>query len=76
MSVQSKPVQQLTPFGAALAGALGGCFSTAYVPVVTNKLSSLVDKDTLQSRVSVGRVCIQAPAPYIVVVIDTDYLQC
>jgi hypothetical protein len=31
MPVQSKPVQQLTPFGAALAGALGGCFSTAYV---------------------------------------------
>ncbi|TFK40188.1 mitochondrial carrier domain-containing protein [Crucibulum laeve] len=31
MSAQSKPVQQLTPFGAALAGALGGCFSTAVV---------------------------------------------
>ncbi|KAG2018057.1 mitochondrial carrier protein RIM2, variant 2 [Coprinopsis cinerea AmutBmut pab1-1] len=33
MSTQSKPVpqQQLTPFGAALAGALGGCFSTAVV---------------------------------------------
>ncbi|KAF9048584.1 mitochondrial carrier domain-containing protein [Panaeolus papilionaceus] len=31
MAVQSKPVQQLTPFGAALAGALGGCFSTAVV---------------------------------------------
>lgn len=30
MSAQSKPVK-LTPFGAALAGALGGCFSTAYV---------------------------------------------
>ncbi|KAF9042004.1 adenine nucleotide transporter [Hymenopellis radicata] len=30
MSVQSKPVK-LTPFGAALAGALGGCFSTAVV---------------------------------------------
>ncbi|KAK7032325.1 MICOS complex subunit mic60 [Paramarasmius palmivorus] len=29
MPVQSKPV--LTPFGAALAGALGGCFSTAIV---------------------------------------------
>ncbi|KAG6862468.1 hypothetical protein C0995_000014 [Termitomyces sp. Mi166 len=29
MAVQSKPVQKLTPFGAALAGALGGCFSTA-----------------------------------------------
>ncbi|KAF8905071.1 mitochondrial carrier domain-containing protein [Gymnopilus junonius] len=31
MAVQSKPVQQLTPLGAALAGALGGCFSTAVV---------------------------------------------
>ncbi|KAF9524865.1 adenine nucleotide transporter [Crepidotus variabilis] len=31
MATQSKPVQQLTPFGAALAGALGGCFSTAVV---------------------------------------------
>lgn len=31
MSVQSKPVQQLTPLGSALAGALGGCFSTAIV---------------------------------------------
>lgn len=34
MSAQSKPlkpVQQLTPFGAALAGALGGCFSNAVV---------------------------------------------
>ncbi|KAJ3512954.1 hypothetical protein NLJ89_g3227 [Agrocybe chaxingu] len=31
MAVQSKPVQQLTPFGLALAGALGGCFSTAVV---------------------------------------------
>ncbi|PFH53154.1 hypothetical protein AMATHDRAFT_55617 [Amanita thiersii Skay4041] len=34
MSSQSKPVQQLqqlTPLGAALAGALGGCFSTAVV---------------------------------------------
>ncbi|KAH9481697.1 Peroxisomal adenine nucleotide transporter 1 [Psilocybe cubensis] len=31
MPAQSKPVQQLTPFGAALAGALGGCFSTAVV---------------------------------------------
>ncbi|KDR78975.1 hypothetical protein GALMADRAFT_244689 [Galerina marginata CBS 339.88] len=31
MPAQSKPVQQLTPFGAALAGALGGCFSTAIV---------------------------------------------
>ncbi|KAF8841791.1 mitochondrial carrier [Paxillus ammoniavirescens] len=34
MSVQSKsakPVQQLTPFGAALAGALGACFSNAVV---------------------------------------------
>ncbi|KAF5341807.1 hypothetical protein D9611_001658 [Ephemerocybe angulata] len=31
MPTQSKPVQQLTPFGAALAGALGGCFSTAVV---------------------------------------------
>ncbi|KAF8239654.1 adenine nucleotide transporter [Tricholoma matsutake] len=31
MPAQSKPVQQLTPYGAALAGALGGCFSTAVV---------------------------------------------
>ncbi|KAJ7126831.1 adenine nucleotide transporter [Mycena epipterygia] len=32
MSVQSKPVPaKLTPLGAALAGALGGCFSTAVV---------------------------------------------
>ncbi|KAG6332312.1 hypothetical protein ID866_6776 [Astraeus odoratus] len=34
MSVQSKqakPQQQLTPFGAALAGALGACFSNAIV---------------------------------------------
>ncbi|KAF8968055.1 mitochondrial carrier domain-containing protein [Flammula alnicola] len=31
MPAQSKPVQQLTPFGTALAGALGGCFSTAVV---------------------------------------------
>ncbi|KAJ7707533.1 adenine nucleotide transporter [Mycena rosella] len=32
MSVQSKAVPvKLTPFGAALAGALGGCFSTAVV---------------------------------------------
>ncbi|KAG6916055.1 hypothetical protein DXG01_008628 [Tephrocybe rancida] len=31
MAIQSKPVQKLTPFGAALAGALGGCFSTAVV---------------------------------------------
>ncbi|KIJ12796.1 hypothetical protein PAXINDRAFT_170993 [Paxillus involutus ATCC 200175] len=34
MSAQSKsakPVQQLTPFGAALAGALGACFSNAVV---------------------------------------------
>ncbi|KAF8071806.1 mitochondrial carrier domain-containing protein [Lyophyllum atratum] len=31
MAAQSKPVQKLTPFGAALAGALGGCFSTAVV---------------------------------------------
>jgi len=31
MSAQSKPVKQLTPFGAALAGALGGCFSNAVV---------------------------------------------
>ncbi|KAF8647403.1 hypothetical protein AX16_006732 [Volvariella volvacea WC 439] len=30
MAAQSKP-QQLTPFGAALAGALGACFSTAVV---------------------------------------------
>jgi len=31
MPTQSKPVRQLTPLGAALAGALGGCFSTAIV---------------------------------------------
>ncbi|KIK92186.1 hypothetical protein PAXRUDRAFT_830202 [Paxillus rubicundulus Ve08.2h10] len=34
MSIQPKPVkpvQQLTPFGAALAGALGACFSNAVV---------------------------------------------
>ncbi|KAF8181277.1 mitochondrial carrier domain-containing protein [Pholiota molesta] len=31
MPAQSKPVQQLTPFASALAGALGGCFSTAVV---------------------------------------------
>ncbi|KAF8802485.1 adenine nucleotide transporter [Phlegmacium glaucopus] len=31
MPTQSKPVQQLTPLGAALAGALGGCFSSAVV---------------------------------------------
>ncbi|EGN98816.1 hypothetical protein SERLA73DRAFT_181469 [Serpula lacrymans var. lacrymans S7.3] len=31
MSVQSKPVPQLTPFGAALGGALGACFSNAVV---------------------------------------------
>jgi len=31
MAAQSKPVQRLTPFGAALAGALGGCFSSAVV---------------------------------------------
>jgi len=31
MAAQSKPVQKLTPFGAALAGALGGCFSSAVV---------------------------------------------
>ncbi|RDB26427.1 Peroxisomal adenine nucleotide transporter 1 [Hypsizygus marmoreus] len=31
MAAQSKPVQKLTPFGSALAGALGGCFSTAVV---------------------------------------------
>jgi hypothetical protein len=33
MAVQSKqaPPQQLTPLGYALAGALGGCFSNAYV---------------------------------------------
>ena len=34
MPIQSKPVQQLTPFGAALAGALGGCFSSASVLVL------------------------------------------
>lgn len=35
MAVQSKPAppQQLTPFGYALAGALGGCFSNACVAV-------------------------------------------
>lgn len=35
MAAQSKvaaqPPKRLTPFGYALAGALGGCFSTAYV---------------------------------------------
>lgn len=31
MAAQSKPVQKLTPFASALAGALGGCFSTAVV---------------------------------------------
>ncbi|CCA72855.1 related to ANT1-peroxisomal ATP carrier [Serendipita indica DSM 11827] len=31
MGSQSKPVQQLTPFGHALAGALGGVFSNAVV---------------------------------------------
>ncbi|KAJ8503433.1 hypothetical protein ONZ45_g10861 [Pleurotus djamor] len=31
MAAQSKPVQKLTPFAAALAGALGACFSTAVV---------------------------------------------
>ncbi|PVF93358.1 mitochondrial carrier [Serendipita vermifera] len=31
MTVQSKPTQQLTPFGHALAGALGGVFSNAIV---------------------------------------------
>ncbi|KAG5647018.1 hypothetical protein DXG03_001743 [Asterophora parasitica] len=31
MAAQSKPVQKLTPLGEALAGALGGCFSTAVV---------------------------------------------
>lgn len=31
MAAQSKPLPKLTPFGAALAGALGGCFSTAVV---------------------------------------------
>jgi solute carrier family 25 (peroxisomal adenine nucleotide transporter), member 17 len=36
MAVQSKqaPPQQLTPLGYALAGALGGCFSNAYVQSV------------------------------------------
>lgn len=36
MAVQSKqtPPQQLTPLGYALAGALGGCFSNAYVQVL------------------------------------------
>jgi hypothetical protein len=31
MVAQSKPIQELTPFAAALAGALGGCFSSAVV---------------------------------------------
>lgn len=31
MASQSKPYPKLTPFAAALAGALGGCFSTAIV---------------------------------------------
>ncbi|KAF8218584.1 adenine nucleotide transporter [Tricholoma matsutake] len=31
MPAQSKPVQQLTPYGAALAGVPGSCFSTAIV---------------------------------------------
>ncbi|KAH6913229.1 adenine nucleotide transporter [Coprinopsis sp. MPI-PUGE-AT-0042] len=31
MAAQSKPAQPLTPLAAALAGALGGCFSTAIV---------------------------------------------
>ncbi|TFL03769.1 mitochondrial carrier domain-containing protein [Pterulicium gracile] len=43
---QSKPVQQLTPFGAALAGALGGCFSTAVVyplDVAKTRIQALPD---------------------------------
>jgi hypothetical protein len=31
MSKTTVQTQQLTPFGAALAGALGACFSNAYV---------------------------------------------
>lgn len=31
MAAQSKPAQQLTPLASALAGALGGCFSSAVV---------------------------------------------
>ena len=37
MAAQSKqaPPKQLTPLGYALAGALGGCFSNAYVQPMT-----------------------------------------
>jgi hypothetical protein len=37
MDAQSKqaPPKQLTPLGYALAGALGGCFSNAYVQPLT-----------------------------------------
>ncbi|KAJ6531967.1 mitochondrial carrier [Mycena capillaripes] len=49
MSVQSKAIPvKLTPFGAALAGALGGCFSTAVVyPLDASKGKSKDDLSML-----------------------------
>ncbi|KAG8756935.1 ADP/ATP carrier protein [Serendipita sp. 396] len=47
MSSQSKPVQQLTPFGHALAGALGGVFSNAVVyPLDTFVRSTYIKRTT------------------------------
>jgi len=59
MSAQSKPVsqQQLTPFGHALAGALGACFSTAVVyPLDVAKTRIQAETRTKSSEAQVGLV--------------------
>ena len=47
MAVQSK---QLTPMGYALAGALGGCFSNAYVQPVTITVGPYTEMSALNPQ--------------------------
>ncbi len=41
MVAASKQVAELTPFGYALAGALGGVFSNAYAPQALSRLPGI-----------------------------------
>jgi len=57
----SKP-QQLTPFGAAFAGALGGCFSNAIVyplDVAKTRIQAATDADSRKRKLSMWSVLLK-----------------